>query len=78
MENFLFVGLLAVIYTVTMLICPYVVLIVLANLSYRLAAGRYFRWLSWRTMLPLGALLVGGLGFFFYAIYTGPSFLITH
>ena len=78
MENLLFVGWLAIIYTFTMLICPYVILIVLANLSYRLAAGRYFRWLSWRTMLPLCALLVGGLSFFFYAIYTGPVFLITH
>jgi hypothetical protein len=46
MENILFAGLLAVIYTITMLICPYVILIVLANLSYRLAAGGYFRWLS--------------------------------
>ena len=60
MENYLFAGMLALIYTVAMLLCPYVVVLVLANFTYRLAAGRYFRWLSWRTMLPFLVLLAGG------------------
>jgi hypothetical protein len=78
MENYLFAGMLALIYTVAMLVCPYVVVLVLANFTYRLTAGRYFRWLSWRTLAPLCALLVGGWSFFFYALLTSPVFLITH
>jgi hypothetical protein len=77
-ENLLFAGMLALIYTIAMLICPYILILVAANLMYRLAAGRYFRWLSWRTIAPLCALLVGGWGIFFYALLTEPVFLITH
>lgn len=78
MENLLFAGMLALIYTIAMLICPCILILVIANFIYRLAAGRYFRWVSWRTMLPLGVLLAGGWGIFFHALLTRPVFLIIH
>lgn len=78
MENLLFAGFLALIYTAAMIVLPYIALIVIANLIYLLSVGRYFRWVSWRTMTPLCVLFAGGWGMFFHALLTRPVFLITH
>jgi hypothetical protein len=78
MENLVFAGMLALIYTVTMVVLPCILLLVLANILYRLTRGRFFRWLSWRTMLPLCLLLAVGRGLFFEGLMTRPVFLITH
>lgn len=78
MENLLFVGALALVYTVVAVIGPYILLLVLANIIYRLVAGRFFRWLSWRTVLPLFVLFAGIWAIFFYGLMTQPVFLITH
>lgn len=78
MENILFAGMLALIYTITMVVLPYLLILLLANIMYRLMAGRFFRWLSWRTMLPLCLLFASGWGLFFYGLMTRPVFLITH
>ena len=78
MENYLFAAVLALIYTVAMLVCPYIIVIVAANVAYRLMSGRYFRWWSRRTLVPFCVLSAGGWSFFFYALLTSPVFLITH
>lgn len=60
------------------LILPYILLLALVNLVYRLASGRFFRWLSLRTTVPF-FLIVGCVwGIFIYALVNGRAFLITH
>jgi hypothetical protein len=78
MENLLFAGTLALIYTVAVVVGPYILVLLLANLLCRLLAGKHFRWLSWRTLLPLLVLLAGCWGILFYGLLTRPVFLITH
>jgi len=78
MDDLFFAGMLALVYTVTMVVLPYIMILVLANITYRLMAGRFFRWLSWRTMLAFLILFAGGWGLFFYGLMTRPVFLITH
>ena len=78
MNDFVFVCALALIYAVVMLAAPYLVLVLAANLLYRLAAGKFFRWLSWRTVVPFFVLLLGGWGFIAYALSDPRAFAITH
>ena len=64
--------------TAAALILPYALLLALANLIYRLVSGRFFRWLSLRTVVPF-FLVVGCVwGLFLYALLEGRAFVITH
>ena len=56
----------------------YLILLALANIVCRLASGRFFRWVSWRTFAPLVVLLLGCAGFIFYAFTRPNAFVITH
>jgi hypothetical protein len=78
MDDFIFVAILALIYALAMLVIPYLILFVLTNVVYRLASGRFFRWVSWRTALPFLLVLISGWLFIFNSLRSTPHFLITH
>jgi hypothetical protein len=46
MEDFLFVAILPLIYAGTLIVIPYLILFVLTNVVYRIASGRFFRWVN--------------------------------
>ena len=78
MGDLIAIAITALFFTTAALILPYVILLALVNLVYRLASGRLFRWLSLRTALPFLLLVACVWGLFLYALHDGRAFLITH
>ena len=78
MDDFVIVAVLALVYTSGLFVIPYLILFALANVAYRLASGRFFRWVSWRTAAPLLVVLLGGWLVFYNALKGTAHFVITH
>jgi hypothetical protein len=78
MDEFLFVAMIALIWTLMMVVAPYLILFALTNVVYRLVSGRFFRWMSWRTVVPFLLVFFGGWGFLIYVLFHEPVFVITH
>jgi hypothetical protein len=78
MDSYFFLTVWAVVFAFVIVVPAYAVLLALVNVAYRLASGRYFRWVSWGTFAPLLLLFFGCAGFIFYAFTRPNAFAITH
>jgi uncharacterized BrkB/YihY/UPF0761 family membrane protein len=78
MDTYFFMAGWALVFACVIVVPAYALLLALANVAYRLASGRFFRWTSWRTFVPLLVLSLGVWGFFFYAFTRPNAFAITH
>ena len=78
MEDYIFVAPWALVFAVLMVVLPYLLLFALTNVVYRLVSGRFFRWVSWRTLVPFLLVLLGGWGFIIHALTRPHAFVITH
>jgi hypothetical protein len=78
MDAYFSLALWALIFALAVAVPAYSLLLALANVAYRLAAGRFFRWSSWRTFAPFLLLYLGCAGFIFYAFTRPNAFAITH
>ena len=77
-DDMFIIGALSLLYTWALLFMPCLILLALANVVYRLASGRFFRWVSWRTVVPLSLVTLGGWLFFYNMLKGTALFVITH
>ena len=78
-DDVFIIGVLSLLYAWGLLLLPCMILVALANVVYRLASGRFFRWLSWRTVVPLAVVTLVGWAFFYNLLKnTSTAFVITH
>lgn len=78
MGDYFFLAMWALVFAFFIVVPAYVILLALANVGYRLASGRFFRWVSGRTFAPFLLLFLGCAGFVFYAFTRPNAFVITH
>jgi len=78
LDTYYFLVMWALIFGSVVAVPAYSVLLALVNVAYRLKSGRFFRWLSWRTLAPFLVLLLACAGFFLYAFTRPNAFVITH
>ena len=78
MDDYFFLLVWALAFAFAIVVPAYAVLLALANVAYRLASGRFFRWVSWGTFAPLLVLFLGCAGFVFYTFTRPNAFVITH
>ena len=78
MDSYFFLAIWALVFAFVIAVPAYAVLLALANVAYRLASGRFFRWASWGTFAPFLLLFLGCAGFVFYAFTRPNAFVITH
>ncbi|MFL6257503.1 MAG: hypothetical protein ACJ74T_21055 [Pyrinomonadaceae bacterium] len=78
MDVYFFMVVWALGFTLIVVVPAYALLLALANVAYRVASGRFFRWTSWRTFLPFLVLSLGVWGFVLYAFTRPNAFAITH
>jgi hypothetical protein len=77
-DDFFIIGVLSLVYAWVLLSVPYLILLALANIVCRLASGHFFRWVSWRTIVPLSLVTLGGWLFFYNMLKGTALFVITH
>jgi hypothetical protein len=73
MDSYFFLAAWALLFASAVVVPAYVALLALVNVAYRLKSGRYFRWLSWRTVAPLTFVTVVGWFFFFRMLKGSPA-----
>ena len=78
-DDVFIIGVLSLLYAWVLLLLPCVILPAPANAVYRLAAGRFFRRLSLRTVVPLAVVTLVGWAFFYHLLKnTSTASVITH
>ena len=77
-DDVFIIGILSLLYAWALVLMPCLILLALANVVYRLVSGRFFRWLSWRKVVPLAVVTLVGWLFFYHALKGTAHFVITH
>ena len=78
MDSYLLLATSALVFAFVVVVPTYAALLALVNVAYRVASGRFFRWMSWRTFAPLLVLFLGCAVFIFYTFTRPNAFVITH
>ena len=77
-DDMFIIGALSLLYAWALVLMPCLILLALANVVYRLVSGRFFRWVSWRTVVPLAAVTLVGWLLFYNELKGTAHFVITH